>query len=172
MRYIRPELWPVALAAYPAAGVLANIGWAQQMAAKAWGPARAGLGTAAVLNLILPAAAVVLAVAYPRLRTALPGALLLTLGMVAGAMLRAQPRFWLWTPGILPALTHPVQVPATIAYAVLGGAAAMAVRPWRRVGLPDEAQRCGCGYLMTGLESGRCPECGAALAPPAAPPVS
>lgn len=159
MRYIEPGRWPQMLGFYLALGLLAGSGVAQWLGQRSLG--RPGLGTATAINLLLPLGAVGLAFAYPSRRVAAGGGVLLTAGYVLGTAFRSDPRFWLWTPAMLPQITHPVQLPATLAYVLIGVGVAWAVRGWRRVGLADAHLRCrACGYLLVGVPGPRCPECG------------
>lgn len=158
MRYVPPQRWPVVLGLYLLIGAASASTWAEVLAEK-W-LHRAGLGTFAVINLVLPLAAVAMAIWYPRIRTAISGAVLLMAGFVLVRMLIEQPRVWTWTPALVANKTSPIHVAATVGYMAVSGLAAAVIGPWRRVGLPDEDQRCPCGYLLSGLESANCPECG------------
>jgi hypothetical protein len=117
------------------------------------------------INVLLPLAAAVLALAFPRFRTALVGAVLLNAAFVLTRLLFIDPRFWGWTPGSVLNRISPFHVAATIGCMAVGGFVVAVVRPWRRVGLADEHLRCACGYLLTGIESPTCPECNAPIDP-------
>ncbi len=159
MRYIHPDRWPPALAAYLCLGFVLGLGWVQDLAGRAWG--RPGLGTAIAVNLLMPLVAMGVSVVYPRARTAAAGGVLITVGWVLARMVWVDWMFWRWNLALLARMTHPLLVPATMGYIVIGIGAAYAVQPWRRVGLADAGLRCaGCGYLLTGIEEARCPECG------------
>src|ERR1043165_2285095 len=160
MRYAPPQRWPVVLGLYLAAGAAMGVPWTEALTDR-W-LHKGGLGTFAAINLALPLVAAAIAGWYPRVRTAMAGAALLMAGFVLVRMLIEQPRFWMWTPSLLAYTTSPIQVAATVGYAIIGTLVALAVSPWRRVGLPDAHLRCECGYLLAGLESATCPECGRA----------
>lgn len=159
MRYASPGAWKIVLPTYGALGLLAGSGWAQHLADVAW--KKPGLGTFAVINLVLPVAAAVLAMIYPRWWAIAIGAVLLTAGDVTSTMIRAfSHRFWDWTFPMWLQVSHPIQIAATAGYAVIGLMVGAAVRPWRRVGkLPIEGI-CICGYSLEGLNVEPCPECG------------
>jgi hypothetical protein len=113
------------------------------------------------VNLMLPLGAVVLAAWYPRVRVALPGGLLVGAAFIVERIAEFNPLFWQWTGKFIAGRTHPVSVVAMIGCALLASFAAMLVSPFRRVGLADQHLRCPrCGYLMAGLTSDGCPECG------------
>jgi hypothetical protein len=159
MRYVSPSGWRIAIPSYFAVGLLAGAGWAQHLAARAW--KSPGLGTFTVINLVLPFAAAAVALAFPRWWTAVVGALLLTAGESTATMCRVfTPRFWDWTAAMWWQATHPIQIPATVGYALVGCLVVGMARPWRRVGKPRDERLCECGYPRCGLEGAPCPECG------------
>jgi hypothetical protein len=47
-----------------------------------------------------------------------------------------------------------------VLYVALSGAVVLTIRRWRRVGQYSAGQCAKCGYLLQGLPSTRCPECG------------
>ncbi len=89
---------------------------------------RPGVGTLVVINMILPLIAGVFGLLRPSPSSAGAGGLLLTLGYVAGAMLRRQPLPWLWSVPLLGSVTHPILIVATLGYAGIGVAAACVMR--------------------------------------------
>jgi hypothetical protein len=154
--------WPAALAAYAAVGSIAGSGVLHAMAASAG--ARPGVGTFAAINLVMPAAAVIIAIAYPALWSAAAGALLMMAAFVATRLMIGNPNPVSWTWGYVGAMTHPIEVVATAGYAVLGVVAALAVRPLRAFRLTDGVARCpACEYELAGAVGPACPECGSAL---------
>ncbi len=89
---------------------------------------RPGVGTFVVINMILPVIAGLFGLLRPSPRSAGVGGLLLTLGYVAGAMLRRQPLPWLWSVPLLGAVTHPILLVAALGYAGIGVVAACVMR--------------------------------------------
>ena len=72
-------------------------------------------------------------------------------------------RLWLfgWAPEKVGA--HDVVVPQWIVPAIFGPLPAVRIARWRRLRRRSDASACqGCGYDLTGNESGVCPECGEA----------
>jgi hypothetical protein len=110
--------WLVLLA-YPAFGLVLGLadpflGWvAQQLGIKP------GVATAVSVNLLLPLAAVALAVAHSRLWVAWLGAVTMTLGLVVGLAVQ----YYAGRP-FAPADIPPVLVVAAFGYGVLGTVAA------------------------------------------------
>jgi hypothetical protein len=94
MHKVDPRFWPWAVGGYPAWGFILGLGWVEALAHRLIG--RAGIGTFFAVNLFMPLGAVLITAAYPRLRTALPGAVLLTLGWIAARMFYSEPRPWEW----------------------------------------------------------------------------
>jgi hypothetical protein len=111
--------WLVLLA-YPAVGLVLGLAdpalgqVAHQLGTKP------GAATAVSVNLLLPAAAVVLALAHARLGSVWLGALLMTCGLGAGLAIQYH------AGPVAPADIPPVLVVAAFGYGVLGTAAALA----------------------------------------------
>lgn len=120
---LRRILIPVA---YALSGLAVGIGPHQELAA--WFGARPGLGVALVINVVLPLVAAILAFIRPRPAWAALGGVALVIGYVAGCMLRREPLFWHWSFGLLKAVTHPILIPAAIAYAIIGTVVAVLIR--------------------------------------------
>lgn len=161
-RLVPPDRWRIVLPLYGAFGAALALAdpivqpWVQRQGLKP------GVVTAVDINLLLPTAMVVLAAWYPKVWTAVVGALLGMAGFILAHMLQREWHFWLWTLGSLAASTHPIQVVATAGYAVIGSVTAAIVGTVRRVGREEPGPRCAsCGYSLEGLEGGVCPECGA-----------
>ena|SRR5437588_12110819 len=89
-----------------------------------------GLGTAAIVNVVLPVLAVVLAVASPRLGTAWLGAVGMTAGLIVGLAVMYTPPAALTVAGLLGAVP-PVLVMACVGYGVIGTLAALVTRRLR-----------------------------------------
>jgi hypothetical protein len=88
---------------------------------------RPGLATAAIVNLLLPALAVGLALARPRLAMAWLGALVMTAAFTLG-LAGAHPREGGWEIGPLLRAIPPVLVMAGLGYAVVGSLAVLIAR--------------------------------------------
>ena len=114
----------LALAAYPALGLLLGLAdpllgrLAQQVGTKP------GVATAVTVNLLLPLAAIALALAHGRLGVAWLGAVLMTAGLVVG-LAAHYARGAVWSPAELLSAVPPVLVAAAVGYAVLGTMAAL-----------------------------------------------
>jgi hypothetical protein len=119
------------LAIYPALGLLLGLAdpllgrVAQQLGVKP------GIATAISVNLLLPLAAVALAIAHPRIGSVLLGAVLMTLGLIVGLALQYS-RGMEWSPIALLTAIPPVLVAAAVGYAVLGTMAALVTVRYRR----------------------------------------
>jgi hypothetical protein len=164
VQHVPPERWPWAIALYALLPLaIALLIQPAQLVAD-----RAGAHPAAAIvvgvNIVLPLSIVAVALWYPRRRTVLAAPVLALVGFTVGRALVRDARVWVWTPGFLLSVLHPIVVAACVASGVIALTAASVVRLWRRVGLADEHQRCGnCGYLCIGLPENRCPECGASF---------
>ena len=166
MTYIPPNRFGRMLCAYFLAGLTIGCADHALRAAATRRGSKPGYMTALDVNIVLPAIAAVLAVLYPRVRTAVIGAVLLAGGFALGPRLLVMPNVFRWAPGPIVASISPLLVAACVGYALVGIVACHFVRPWRRVGLPDAALRCThCGYLLVQLPQSRCPECGEAFDP-------
>ena len=125
---------------------------------------RGALGIVIAVNFLLPLGAFLVAIWYPRVRAAIPGGLLVGAGFIVERIAEVNPAVWNWSPKFVALHTHPISVAASVGCAIVGAIAATLVKPFRRVGLADQHLRCPvCGYLMTGLPSAGCPECGNAM---------
>jgi hypothetical protein len=161
MRLVHPRGWFLALGAYAIIGMVCGTGWAERIAETCWG--RAGLGTAATINLVLPLAALAIAICHPRVWTAVLGGGLLIAGYVAGVMCCVDRRPWEWTGAMLRDHTQPIEVAAALGYAVVGCFGVLVVSPWRSMGVRRTPGECDCGYALAGLPGDCCPECGRRL---------
>ncbi len=118
-----------------------------------------GIGVALGINVFLPAAAILVAIFYPRVRTAWLGTILLSALFVLGSMLCQDLRFWLWHITELRRLTHPILVVGCVAGGVIGTISALVASRVRVVGVAPDPARCAtCGYRRDALVV--CPECG------------
>jgi hypothetical protein len=131
MTVVPAKYWWLVQASYLACGLLLGLAdpllgeAAQQMGA------RRGVATAVSVNLLMPLAAVALAVAYARLGSVLPGALSMTAGLVAGLAVHYAHD---WSLIGLLRSTPPVLVAAAVGYAVVGTVMVFVVKAVRRRG--------------------------------------
>jgi hypothetical protein len=95
--------------------------WVQQLGF------RAGLATAASVNILLPLLAIGLSVAHRRVRNALLGAASMTLGFLLGLAIEYPPPRP-WDVALLLRSIPPVMAMACVVYAVLGTLTALAAR--------------------------------------------
>jgi hypothetical protein len=134
MTSVPPKFGRLVFLAYPAVGLALGLAdpWLGQLARQAG--IRPGVATAVSVNLLLPLAAVGLALARPRVAAALLGAVALTAGFVAGLAIQYPPA--VRGGSVLDVLESvpPVLVVAGVGYAVLGAVTALLVRLWRRAG--------------------------------------
>jgi hypothetical protein len=161
VRYIPPQRAPLAwlVAAGGAAGAGALVEPVSAVARILGLPPQ--LGTVLAVNVLLPGVVIAAVVLHPRFRWVPVTAALALLGFTCTRALQHDWRAWTWSPGFFLGIMHPIAVAACAAGGVIGGAAAAAMHPWRRVGVPSEPARCRrCGYLLTGLAGPACPECG------------
>lgn len=162
VRYVRPRPALVLVGTYV---VVAFALGALHVPLRAWAAGslgRAGMGTAILVNLAMPALVVTLAAIYPRWWVALLGTFAATLVLLLwmGLFVPSFHRGWIIDTVLS---MHPVLVVACPAYHVLAGATVIVLRPFRRVGTAPDPTRCReCGYDLSGLTEPRCPECGAA----------
>jgi hypothetical protein len=126
------------LVAYPAAGLALGLAdpWlgrvAQQLGTKP------GVATAVSVNVLLPLAAVGLALVHAGVGRAWLGAAALTLGLLVGLAASYNAGVRDWSPVGLLRAVHPVLVAAALGYAVLGTVAALAARAWLRPPAPTK----------------------------------
>lgn len=114
---------------------------------------------AVVLNLVLPAAALLTTVWYPRRSVAALAGPMTYGGYLLGLLLSQDPKFWQWPLASLFAITHPVFVVGSLVLSVLAVTVAWSASAWRRVGRPPDRRACKtCGYHREDLAV--CPECG------------
>lgn len=106
------------LAAFLAGGFAVGLVPLQQVAVGAG--LRPGVGTAVGVNIALPLFALGLAIWRPRFAWAWAGGFLLALGFFLGAMVRAEPRVWLWTGNLALNVGHPILIGAAIGCGVVG----------------------------------------------------
>jgi len=130
MQSSRSGRWWLFLPYYAVGGLV--LGLADATLGRAVGQfgMRPGLATAASVNLILPALAVGLALARPRLAMAWLGALVMILAFTLG-LAGAHPRANGWEIGPLMRAIPPVLVMAGLGYAVLGSLAVLVAREAR-----------------------------------------
>jgi hypothetical protein len=121
------------LGAYLAGGFAVGLVPMQQVAAGAG--LRPGVGTAVGVNVALPLFALGLAVWRPRFTSVWAGGPLLALGFFLGAMVRAEPRFWLWTGNLALNVGHPILIGAAIGCGVVGSVVVVI----RRAAFPAQA---------------------------------
>lgn len=160
MSYVRPELVRFVLPGYLLGGLFigAAVPPLQRFAAEHLG--RAGFAVAFVVNIAMPVLVVTLAAVYPRLSVVLAGTLLATFAFLVTLGLQAPPLNAAWLRNLLGQM-GPILVVACVAYHALAAGTVVVLRPFRRVGHPpDPAACCNCGYLLIGLPSDQCPECG------------
>lgn len=162
-RFILPDRWPWALGAYAFAGALVALSTEPLVALATRSGAPAQVGIVVMANVLYPLGIIACAIWFPRVWLVPLGALLALIAFTVTRGVRHDWHVWLWPPGFLfQQILHPVIVVGSVVSVGLGMGAAALIRPWRRVGLPDEHERCpACGYLLRGVTSGRCPECGA-----------
>lgn len=163
MRLVPPSREPVALAAALGAGVLVGFAPIPELAGRVLG--KPGLGIAFTINVLLPLVTVIIAVAFPRMRTAVIAGVLVVLGFVLARLLIGEMRPWRWNGAFLRQHTHPIEVAAMVGCAVIGAVAAAVAMSFRRVGsTPHEPSCRHCGHaLAASLDAERpasCPECG------------
>ena len=133
----RPFPWWLVLASYLAAGFVVGIAPLQHAAANAG--LKPGIGTALGVNLGLPLLALGIAVWKPRLWTVWVGGLLLALGFSLGALVRAEPKFWMWTTGLALRMSHPILLGAAIGCGVVGTVGALLVNALRAPAQSDRS---------------------------------
>jgi len=122
---------------------------------------RPGYGIAVAVNVLLPLGTLLVSLWHPRILIAALGGPLLVFCFVFVRLLLIEPRFWSWSVPFIVNRTSPIELAAAVACSVVGAVSALAISPWRRVGLPDQADRCPtCGYLLRNIEDPLCPECG------------
>lgn len=168
IQYVAPGRWPWALAAYAAGGVIVALApQAISAAAARWGGPRQ-LGIVLAVNVLFPVVVIAASLYYPRVRMALLGAVVTLAAFTLTGGLMRDWHFWMWPISFLTSnVLHPSMMVGAVVSALLGAGAARLIRPWRRVGLPDEHLRCSaCGYLLTGTHGSKCPECGMSDVPP------
>lgn len=163
MHEVPRERWKTALAAYAAGGAFFGMAWLE--GAAGWLGLRPGMGTMVAINLVLPLWTALVALWYPSRRLAAAGGLVVAAGWAIARLLVHNVHFWRWDLPLLGRVAQPILVAAALGYALIGASVATLVRPRRQVRRPPHAERCrACGYEITALEGGRCPECGRALA--------
>jgi hypothetical protein len=91
-----------------------------------------GVATAVSVNLLLPLAALALAVAHARFWSVWLGALTMTLGITVGLACQYTRRMPDDPLETLASMLHPILVLAMVGYALLGTVAVLAVRAWAR----------------------------------------
>ena len=129
MTVVPMKYWWVIQAMYLACGFL--LGLADPLlgqGARGLG-VKPGVATAVSVNLLLPLAAVVLALLYARLGSVWLGAAVMTAGITAGLAVRYLQD---WTVAGLLNVFPPVLAAAAVGYAVVGTAAVLAVKALRR----------------------------------------
>ncbi len=159
MTYVKPGLLRYVLPAYLFGGLLvgAAVPPMQRFAAAHFG--RAGYAVAFAVNIAMPVLVISLAAVYPRLGVVLAGTFLATLVFLITRGLNAPPLNAGWLRSLLGQM-GPILVVASIAYHLLAAGTVAVLRPFRRVGHPPDPKACSCGYVLIGLTSDRCPECG------------
>jgi hypothetical protein len=128
MRFLSCEKAWFVLPMYPVCGLVLGllnplfVKWAEQQ-----GVPKPGVATAISVNILLPALAVGLAVGYPRVWTALVGAVALMAGFALGLAVMHPPAVPVGVADVLGSV-KPVMVLACVGYAVLGVVAALVTR--------------------------------------------
>lgn len=159
MRYVDPKWWKLSLAACFVAGAAMNMGWLEWLFGHAG--RRTGEGTFASVNFILPCVVAFAAFCYPRIRVAAMGGVLVFAGYVLVGLLRREPQPWKWTMPFVASTLNPIFVVASVSYVLLAATIAAWTKQYRRVGSEEDRHRCpACKYLLVGVPSGVCPECG------------
>jgi hypothetical protein len=131
--HLREKFW-VVLPMYPACGLILGLlnpllgAWVVHL-----GAAKPGYATAISVNILMPAVTVGLAVAYPRVWTALVGAVAMSAAFAAGMLIVHPPAPPVDVLAVI-ASVRPALVLACVAYAVLGSVAALATRAVKRAG--------------------------------------
>lgn len=110
------------LGLYFLCGVAIGAGPFRDLAALWFG--RAGIGVAVIVNVLLPAVAIVLGAIHAKPRIALLGGPLLAVGIVVELMLRLESNPLLWTYRLVQTASHPILVVAAVGYGLLGARAA------------------------------------------------
>ncbi|MCE9619532.1 MAG: hypothetical protein K8R92_06455 [Planctomycetes bacterium] len=138
----------------------------QQFAIQLFG--KPGIGNAIAVNLMLPAAAVVMAACFPKLRTAAASGILVVLGFTLARMMHFDLRPWAWNMEFVKSHTSPILVGAAIGCSVLAVIAALIAGNFRRVGAPPHSPSCAaCRHALAAHAEApvpsHCPECGIRL---------
>jgi hypothetical protein len=158
VHFISPKLWPAALGAYAAGGVLMGVGALAPLVALG---VPQGFAMFLIVAVMLPVWMVAVSGWFPCPRIIWIGAALLVAGFVVGVRLYENPKVWAWSPRVLLAVKEPEFLFAIVGCGSLGTFVWWVVGAVRKVGLPDALERCDhCGYLLTGITPERCPECG------------
>jgi hypothetical protein len=167
IRFISPALWPWVLLVYFLVGVAASVllDQGQRMLIRAGASPQAGTVFVVItVNVLLPGLIILTALWHPRWLLAIPGALLALGGYTIAKMLLLDCQFWTWKPALVGQALHPIVLVACIVGGLFAMLACVVVSGRRRVGLADKRLRCKkCEYLLVGVSTGVCPECGAAI---------
>jgi hypothetical protein len=134
MSFLSAEKSWVVLPMYPICGLALGLinplfgDWVVHL-----GAVKPGVATAISVNMLMPALALALAVAYPRLWTAIVGAVAMSAGFVLGMTVMHPPGQPLDVFGVLGSI-RPVLVLACAGYAILGVVAVLVTRTVKKAG--------------------------------------
>jgi len=167
VRFISPAMWPWVLLVYFLVGVAGSVllDQGQRLLIQTGATPRTGTVFVVItVNIILPGLIVLTGLWYPRVLLALPGAILTLVGFALTKMLLLDWQFWKWKPALVGQALHPIVLVACIVGGLFAMLACVVISGRRRVGLADKRLRCKkCEYLLVGVNTGVCPECGAAI---------
>ncbi|MBX3357548.1 MAG: hypothetical protein KF745_03885 [Phycisphaeraceae bacterium] len=159
--------WYIVLAAYGAVGLLLRLAIFPVESYLHAHAMRTGIPVMLAVNLALPILIIMLAVYCPRFPVISAGAVLATLGWIIGGMLLRDWHISHWTTSLLRDSTHPILIPATLEY-ILVGATAAAVATEVRAGrvTANGGPTCpACGFPLERANAIRCPDCYAPIPP-------
>src|SRR6185369_8965468 len=97
MRFVPPNRYPQALAAFGVAGVLIALGATPLQSWSSNHLGRPGYGIAVAVNVLLPLGTLLVSLWHPRILIAALGGPLLVFCFVFVRLLIIEPRFWSWS---------------------------------------------------------------------------